>query len=155
MSCIASMLSNCSFKSLLSAFERVSRNSGSFSQVYWSDLISRGEAEEYAILVISLSMSVISLSNVLILSSKTGRSKSSSTALRRFSILILLVSGCSKNVRIKRRPIAVLVLSSTHKSEPFFSPERIVWVISKFLLAVMSRFINCLSSWILSAVMQR
>ena len=43
-----------------------------------------------------------------------------------------LKSGCSSHVRISRLPIAVLVLSSTHKSEPRRSLLRIVSSNSRF-----------------------
>ncbi len=46
-------------------------------------------------------------------------------------IEVILSKGCSSHERIRRLPIAVFVLSSTHKSEPFLSFVSIVCVSSR------------------------
>ena len=68
-----------------------------------------------------------------VIESSSGRlSQNSATAFWRSVIFAGLRSGCSSHARISRLPIAVFVLSSTHKSEPRRSLLRIVSVSSKF-----------------------
>ena len=88
--------------------------------------------EPYTTRVIMRSRSKMPVS-ASVTSSKSGRfSNSSSTAFCRSVMPAGLKSGCSSHVRISRLPIAVLVLSSTHKSEPRRSLLRIVSSNSRF-----------------------
>ncbi len=74
--------------------------------------------------------------------------KSSSTALSLRLILAGLKSGLSTQLRMSLLPIAVCVLSSTHRSEPRFSFPRIVSSSSRFLRAVRLSFMYCLPLYI-------
>ena len=67
---------------------------------------------------------------------------SSSTAVRRRSISVGSSSGFSSQLRSIRLPMGVRVLSSTHRSVPFLSLERMVSVSSRFRRASRSSSMN-------------
>ena len=90
---------------------------------------------------ISLSRSYIGFKYSLSSSLSIYLSKSSATASCLFIILSLFTSGCSKKPLSILAPIAVFVLSSTPKSEPFFFFSLIVSTNSRFLLELVSTII--------------
>ena len=67
---------------------------------------------------------------------------SSSTAVRRRPIATALSSGRSTHARSSRPPMGVRVLSSTHRSEPRFSPLRSDSVSSRLRRVVQSSSMN-------------
>ena len=64
------------------------------------------------------------------------------TAALRLAMAVTDSSGRSSQLRSIRPPMGVLVLSSTHRSEPFFSRSRRVSVSSRFRRAVRSSSMN-------------
>ena len=69
-------------------------------------------------------------------------STSAATAALRRSISVTDSSGRSSHERINRPPMAVFVLSSTHRRLPFFSLLRSVSVSSRLRRAVRSSSMN-------------
>ena len=92
-------------------------------------------------LAISLSRSYTGFKYSLNSSLSIYLSKSSATASCLLSIFSLLISGCSRKLLSILAPIAVLVLSSTPSSEPFFFFSLIVSTSSRFLLELVSTII--------------
>ena len=97
---------------------------GSTAAQFESERRSRPPAVPYTARPTSRCMSVISRSTAISSPRATLFEYSSFTAVRRRFIATADNSGLSTHERSMRPPIGVLVLSSTHSSEPFFSPLR-------------------------------
>ena len=99
---------------------------------------SRAPAVPYTTREMSRSRSVTSRRQAAISSRAMAFPARSATASRRLLIGTGDRRGRSIQERISRPPMAVLVLSSTHSSEPFFSLARMVSVSSRLRRAVRS-----------------
>ena len=103
---------------------------------------SRQEAVPVIMRVMARSKSVISRRDKISSSRSMVFLTSSSTAVRRRVICAGLRSGRSIHARSRRPPMAVFVLSSTHRRLPRFSFARIVSVSSRFRRAARSSCMN-------------
>ena len=111
---------------------------GSISSELRNAIKSRGFADLQLIFVIIRSKSYTGFKYSRISSRSIARLLHSSIPACRFKMSSLLISGCSIMERNARAPMAVLVLSSTHKSEPFFCFSRMVSTSSRFRLEELS-----------------
>ena len=117
---------------------------GSISSELRKAIKSLGLAVLYVTLLSSRSKSYTGFRYSRISSRDTLSLPSSSTASRRRSISALSISGCSSILRRSRPPMAVFVLSSTQRREPFFCFSRSVSVSSRFLRVELSSSIYLL-----------
>ena len=108
------------------------------SREFLNAIKSLGLADLQLILVMIRSRSYIGPRYSRISSLSIALSESSSIASCLLIIPSLLISGCNTRFLNALAPIAVLVLSSTHRSEPFFCFSRIVSTSSRFRLDELS-----------------
>ena len=131
-----------SFKSSAFISCNIYKSAGSISRELLKAVRSLGLADPYAIFVISRSKSYTGDRYSLISSREIACSFNSCTASRRRIISVLSISGCSTYFLNVRAPIAVFVLSRTHRRDPLFCFSRRVSQSSRFLLVELSIIIN-------------
>ena len=134
----ASKLSPISFKRLLLNCFNIYDNAGSIDSDVLNAIKSLGLADWYVILLISRSKSYTGPKYSLISSLDMADKFNSSIASSLDSISFLSISGCSTKFLSNLAPIAVFVLSSTHRSEPLFCFSLKVSTSSRFLLVELS-----------------